>query len=196
MRRILDGGRDRWTVEIVVLAFICASVADPDIRGIREVLPGLSLHAVLAIVALYLLLVAGIWVLIVYVVSAIATFVGRVFDGQGEAADVRAAVAWGLLPVIWSVVYRIPLAFYRYRFDVYEPDKGRLLFEFVKQGGCTVAVIVMALHFVVEIWVLFVASHTLAEAHRFSSAKGFATLAISVALPVAVIAAAVYAFKP
>ncbi len=87
-----------------------------------------QLGSLLALVALCLLLVAAIWVRIVYVVSWIATFVGKVLGGLGEADDVRAAMASGLMPVISPVVYRFPLAFYRYRLDVHDRDSARLLF--------------------------------------------------------------------
>jgi hypothetical protein len=127
MRRVLDGGRDRWTIQIVVLAFICASVGDADISKLLAALPDLSLNATLALVALALLLIAACWIIVLYLFAWVATFIGRWLDGQGEIADVRAALAWGLVPVIWSVVLRIPLAVYKSRVIPQTLDQHRFM---------------------------------------------------------------------
>lgn len=186
-RRILDSSRERWTIGIIVLAVICASVADTDIRGLLDLLPGLPLYAALALIALGLLCLAAMWVLVLFGIAGIAAIVGRRMDGKGSAADVRAALAWGLVPVVWSVFFRIPLGFYRYRLDLRPRDRGQMLFDFVAQGGLTVAIIYMTLQLLMDVAVVFVASNTLGEALRFSSWKGLATLAISAAVPIVLI---------
>src|SRR5512140_563238 len=108
MRRVLAGS-DRWAPQVVVLAFLCASVGDPDIRRLSTVLPGLGLSAI-AVVLLGLVVSAALWLVVWFVVSWLATMAGRWLGGLAPAADVRAALAWGMVPVIWSVVYRIPFA--------------------------------------------------------------------------------------
>jgi len=194
-RRILDSGRDRWTIELVVLAFICASVTDPDIRGLLEALPGLPLHAALALIALALLCLAAMWVVVLYAVAGIATIVGRWLDGKGTAADVRAALAWGLVPVVWSIVFRIPLAVYHSRLDLRPRDRGQMLFDFVQQGGLTVFIVFATAQILMYVCILFVASNALGEALRFSSWKGLATVVISIVLPIVLVVGAVIAFQ-
>ena len=122
MRRVLDAGRDRWTAQIVILAFLSTAISDPDTRQITRVLPDLSMGAVLALIALALILTPVIWLLFLYVIGWIATMVGRWLGGQGPVADVRAALAWSLVPVIWSVIVRIPLAIYSARFKTEKLD--------------------------------------------------------------------------
>ncbi len=195
MRRVLDGGRDRWTIPLVVLAFICASVGDSDIRGLSTVLPDLSLNGTLALVAVALLLIAACWVIVIYVFAWIATIVGRRLDGQGEIADVRAALAWGLVPVIWSVILRIPLAVYQSRLVPQTLDKHRLLMDFVSKGGCALAVLVATFQMLLYLWIAYVASSTVAEALHFSSWKGLATIAATVAVPVIIAVAAALTFN-
>lgn len=195
MRRVLDGGRDRWTIQIVVLAFICASVGDADISKLLAALPDLSLNATLALVALALLLIAACWIIVLYLFAWVATFIGRWLDGQGEIADVRAALAWGLVPVIWSVVLRIPLAVYKSRVIPQTLDQHRFMMDFVSKGGCALAVLVATFQILLYVWIAYVASSTVAEALHFSSWSGFATIALTAAVPVIVAVAAALAVK-
>lgn len=195
MRRVLDGGGDRWTIQLVVLAFICASVGDSDIGELRRVLPDLSLNGTLALVAITLLLIAACWVIILYVFAWVATNVGRWLDGQGEIAGVRAALAWGLVPVIWSVILRIPLAVYYSRLAPQTLDKQRFVMDFISNGGCTLAVLVATLQILLYFWIAYVASSTVAEALHLPWWKGLATIAIPVALPVIIGVAAALALR-
>jgi hypothetical protein len=70
-----------------------------------------------------------------------------------------------------------------------------VLFDFVQEGGCTLAVMVLALELAINLWMVYVASCTLAEAHRFTSARGLATLLIAAALPLVITAAAALALR-
>ena len=196
MRRVLDSGRDRWTVQLVVLAVFCTSFNDPDMRGVSEVLPGLRILPMIAIILLGLIAAAAAWTICLFIASWVTTFVGRLFGGTGSPADVRAALAWGIVPTIWSVFYRIPLMFVGARYRV--PNHGnipRVFADFAARGGCALIVGIVALQFVFFAWCIFVSSFTIAEAQRFSPAKGLANLAFSLILPVALIAAAVFAFR-
>jgi len=194
MRRILDGGPKRWTAEIVVLAVICASFADPDIRHLNEALPGFSLGPTLAFVALVLLVLAVFWVLAVYAFAWLATFVGTKLDGRGPVPDVRAALAWGTVPMIWSIVYRIPIAFYRSRMEIHTGSRTQISIDLVQQGGCSLALIIIALQLTFDLWILFVVSSTVAEALHFETWKGLSTVAITAAVPVVIAIAAALAF--
>ena len=196
MRRILDSGPDRWAIQIILLAFVCSSVSDVDTRRLSEALPSLKLPFVLAIVVLSILVGAAGWVLALFLFSWIAAPVGRLMGGVGTAPEVRAALAWGMVPVIWSVLYRIPVAVYQSRFPIRAHTNVReILVQFMAHGGCSLIVVLIACQILIAIWSLFVASSTLGEAHRFSTAQGFLNLIIAVALPVLVIGAAVFTFS-
>ncbi|HSP15298.1 MAG TPA: YIP1 family protein [Thermoanaerobaculia bacterium] len=194
MRRILDSGSSRWTAQIVILAFICTSIGDSDLREMQRTLPGLALMPTLATVILALLAGAVVWVLLLYLFAWGATLVGRRLEGQAAVADVRAALAWGLVPLIWSAIIRIPLAIYRNRF-ILHGSEGRVLTSFIEQGGCTFAILLLTVQLVVNAGVVVLASFCLAEALRVPSWKGFATIAITAAIPVVIAVAAVLAFK-
>lgn len=196
MRRILDGGRDRWAVQVVLLAFVCASANDTDIRILGEVLPDVKMLPLMAIVTVALVMGAATWVVALFIVSWIAAPIGRMLGGVGTVPEVRAALAWGIAPIVWSPIYRIPFAVFQSSFHVGpNPNVREILLDFVAGGGCSIIVVFLALQLFFFLWSLFVASCSLAEAQRLSSEKGFINLAISIALPLMVIGAAVYAFS-
>ena len=60
-------------------------------------------------------LIAGITVVVIVLLTALLWFyawvpflVGRLLGGTGEIDGVRAALAWGLAPAIWALLYRVP----------------------------------------------------------------------------------------
>ena len=195
MRRVLDGGGERWTIALIVLAYVCSSFNDPDILRMQRQIPDIALSGTLAIVALTIIVAALCWVLIFYGFSWLVTIAGRWLEGHGEYADVRAALAWAFVPVIWSVFVRIPLAIYAYRLLPVVRDKKLMVSELIARGGCTLAVIVFALQLVLYVWIAFVGSSTVAEALHFTTGKGVATLAIVFALPFVIGIAAFLALR-
>src|SRR5437762_8918691 len=100
IRRILDRA-DRWSLQIVFLAYVCASVNEIDARHLAEVLP--SIHIVTAVAAVLFGIIFGalIWMAILFILSWIAAPIGRLMGGEGNARDVRAALAWAIVPIIW-----------------------------------------------------------------------------------------------
>lgn len=195
MRRIL-AYRHRWAAEIVILACICSSMPDKDVRNLDRVLPDLHLGSVLALAALGVVLGCLLWLLFGYLFAWMVTVAGRRIGGTGEVADVRAALAWSLVPLIWAVVYRIPMALYlRGKFAGMEMEGGQQVVEFVKQGGCTLAVVAIVLKIALFVWMLFIASVAVGEAQRFSGGEGLGAIAIAAAAPVVIGIAAVLAFR-
>ncbi|HEX7419270.1 MAG TPA: YIP1 family protein, partial [Thermoanaerobaculia bacterium] len=178
MRRVLDGGRERWTIQIVILATFCSAVTDTDIRHVHTVLPDLALGPMVALLALALILDAVCWIGLLYLVAFAATLVGRQLDGHAEIADVRAALAWSVVPAIWCGFLRIPLAIYAYRLVPPATNPRQLVLNFVANGGCTFAILALTFEVLLYAWVGWVASSTVAEALRFSTWKGLATIAI------------------
>ena len=196
MRRILDSGADRWAVQIIVLAFFCSQVNDPDLRNVNGVFPWMTPLGPAAITLLGMIFMAAIFVLLLFAVSWPVTFVGRLLGGTGPNADVRAAIAWGWVPMIWSVFVRIPMAIYQARLHIPAHVQGReAILNLLAQGGCALGVIIITLQTVLFGAWLYVTSFTVAEAQRFSSAKGFANVAIALGGPFVICAAAVIAFR-
>ena len=190
MRRVLAGS-DRWTIQVVVLAFICASVGDAHSPALADVLPGLG-WSVLAVIALSLVVGALTWVAALWLLAWVAAFVGRKLGGTAKTPDVRAAMAWGLTPVIWSIVYRVPVTVLFTRFHLHpNVNATTALIDFAGKGGFSIVVVFLSLQLLFAAWCVWVGSFCLAEAEQFSPLKGLATIAITFGVPLVIVAAAV-----
>jgi hypothetical protein len=198
MRAILDGPRDRMVMPLVLLATASGMIGDGDVRGAQLALSKHSVGMQVLIGAGILVACLLVGVLLFYAFGWVATWVGRLFEGTGDGRSVRSAVAWGLVPVIWAILYRLPAALLHggnVNSRTRGLDDGLLVIPSRFAGGCAVAMLLLVLELVVFGWYVFVASNTLAEAHRFSPMRGFATLLLSVLSPVVIVAAAILAFS-
>jgi hypothetical protein len=195
MRQILDRP-DRWSLQIVFLAFVCASVNDVDVRHATALLPGLRLFPGLALLVLAIIVGGFSWIVTLFILSWIATAIGRQMGGEGNARDVRAALAWAMVPIVWSPIYRLPLAILGMGADINPNANGRQeLLNFVSRGGCSLLVLFIGFQLLFAIASVVLASFTVAEAERFSTQKGFVSVAITIALPLMVIFAAIFTLK-
>lgn len=194
MRDILAQPRDRAAIPIVLASGLISSLGDANVPEANRAISTYSIPLIIAAVAGLIVLASVISIAIFYVFGVIATYIGRFFEGTGDMRRVRSALAWGLAPMIWSVIYRLPLAFVleggpgRFRAagnDNFVLDPGRLA------SGCGAAILVTSLELAVISWCVYVSSNTLGEAHGFSSMRGFATYLLSVASPIVVVLAAV-----
>ena len=196
MRRILDSAGSRWTAQIIILASICASFSDADASRIgTKVLPGLTLMPILAIIVLGLVAQALSWIVFVLFVAVIALPVGRFLGGKASFRDVIAALAWGMVPTIWSPIYRIPFGIIASRLHVAQTDAPKALLDVISRGGCSFFVAYLFFQVLFEVACVIIGSFTLAEAQQFSTQKGFANVLIALVLPFLVAAAAVFTFR-
>ncbi len=195
MRRILDRP-DRWSLQIVFLAFVCASVNDIDVRHFTGILPGIHLMPGLAALALAIIVGGFTWIGTLFILSWIATLIGRQMGGEGNARDVRAALAWAMVPIVWSPIYRLPLVLLGIGANINPNANGRQeVLNFVSRGGCSMLVLFFGFQLLFAIGCVVLASFTIAEAQRFSTQKGFLNVAITIALPVMLLAAAIFTMR-
>jgi hypothetical protein len=195
MRRILESAQ-RWDVQVVMLAFVAASVNDINAQDAAAELPGLRLGPGLALVALGIIVGAIVWAIALYIVAWIATPIGRMLGGTGSVRDVRAALAWGLVPVVWSVLYRLPLTIYAGHLHLSpQTDSHRVIREFLSHGGCSIIVLFFFFQLLFAVASIVLGSFTVAEAQKFSTEKGFVNVICAIVLPFLVIAAAVFTFR-
>lgn len=194
MRGILDAGRDRMVVPLVFLAMVSFTLGDTDRPSLASFgsLPGYKLA--LAIVGILLgALIFGL--LFFYLFSWAVVAIGRVMEGQGRAREVRSAMAWGVVPAIWALVYRIPAVIW---FSAVPPEvrsgNSRITFNApMASQGCVVMVVFGILELSMLIWLLWVQSNTIGEAHRFSAWRGLATILLTAVTPIIITIAAVLA---
>ena len=197
MARILESGPRPWHVWLLfALAAISGIFGDFDAPMVGQVINqsggarvALMISAVL--VGLILLMPVLLWLY-----SYVPFYAGRFLGGTGEIRGVRAALGWGLAPVIWALLYRIPVAVWlapssatavRMRKGTVAFDPGHLA------DGCGVALVLMLIELLVFIWCAVVMSNTVAEAHKFSVWHALGALVISAVAPIVVMIAAVLA---
>jgi len=198
MRRILDDAGNRSWLVMLLLGSISAGFGDFDRNGFGNIVLAAKQHGIPAIVVIVAMILAVIlsMSLIFYVFSWAAWGIGKAMEGTGSPADVRRAFAWGLAPIVWALLYRVPVAlFWERAVDAQISDRGsRLTFDPGKLGdGCLMTLLVAVLELIAITWCIAVSSNTVGEAHRFSSWRGLATIVLTSIAPLILVAAAVLA---
>jgi len=192
MRRILDAGRDRMIIPLVLLTGLSFIFGDADRTSFTSLEPDKRLKFTLIFAAA---VVGGLLICLIlfYLFSWAAYAIGRTMEGQGSARDVRSALAWGAVPFIWALLYRIPAVIW---FPVTKTQVGtgghtRFTFSPGMAGhGCMTAALLGILELTIVIWYVIVASNTIGEAHRFSSWRGLGTLLLTAITPLVLMIAA------
>lgn len=173
MRAVLAQDR-RYVPLLAILSSISAFLADrPPLHR-----PFVVLFNIVALVGVF------------YLFAAIAYFAGKFLGGTGSARDVRAGLAWGLAPVICAIVYRLPLTLWQPRSMLFDLGDSGFRFRNAPPGGCAIVILAIAAELFVIGWTIFVATHTVAEAHRFAWTRGLGTIAIAAVVPIIIMIAA------
>jgi hypothetical protein len=183
MRRILDAGRYRWMPQVLVTVLL-ASLTEPKNRAIfsEKGAAAISQHGL--VIAGSILAGCAFVLLIFYGLSWIAWWAGRFFEGSGTPKEVRAAMAWGLMPVIILNVLKLPLVFVM-----------PVTTESLDPMTCSLAAISAGFALAMLIYYLIVGSLTLAEGHRTTAFGGAAVLILTLISPFVLVVAGLLAFK-
>jgi hypothetical protein len=192
MRRVLDSPQ-RWWWQIAAAAAVATHIGDAEV--VKTTLPGFSRLALIGLGIGGVIANAIAWVLLTWIFGWIAAGAGRMLGGNASGRDVRDALAWGLVPLVWSIFFRVPEAIYRHslmpaRRGVSERD---MVLNVIASGGCSMLVVAMVAGLILTVASIWIATSTLAEVQRFTLPQAFANLAIAVIAPIAVIAAAAIA---
>jgi Yip1 domain len=193
VRRVLDSERGRMIIPLALLAAFSMMAGDFDageLDGMRN--RGVPFALVLAGV-----IVGGflVFLILFYLFSWAAYGIGKLLEGSGSARDVRAGMAWGLAPLIWALLYRLPAAIFFQRVDEgsIEVAKGITISGTRLGSGCITIALFGILEVITFIWCVYVASNTVGEAHRFSSLRGLGTLLLVGISPAVIVLAAALA---
>ena len=195
IRGILADGRPRRVVPVVVVAIVSMMLSDLTVEGLRDGLsgPNATLKTVVVVLgfAVGAAVVLGLFWLFSWLTHLAARFA---FGGGASTADARAALAWGMAPVIWALVYRIPAFFLNYgsgpKLSIddgsgWSFDPGRM------SEGCAVVAVLAFLEVAVLVWWVVTSSLALAEAEGISGGKALGSIAVVAAAPVIIVIAAV-----
>jgi hypothetical protein len=196
MRRILEAPRNRDVLVLFTLAVVSGIFGDFDAPTLQQVLGHSRGPAVALLVAGVILGVVVVTVALSWFYAWVPYLIGAFLGGTGNIRGVRAALAWGLAPAIWALLYRVPVAILlapaaastvRMRDGNVAFDPGRLA------DGCGVILILLLIETVVFVWCAVVMSNTVAEAHGFSAWHALGTLVLAAIAPLVVVLAAVLA---
>jgi hypothetical protein len=182
---------------LVLLTILAGSLKEANVAALGEALTSVG-PAKAAMIAGAFLVVCLLGIGAFYALSWVVWAVGRFFEGSGGIAAVRQAVAWGLAPRVWTLLYRVPMAIFFPRHtplvEAGKGDGGRIFFDpgtFAQ--GCGIGLLLSFVELLLLVWWAYVASRTLGEAHGFSGWKGFATLLVSMISPILIVFAAILA---
>jgi hypothetical protein len=196
IRSIVAESRSGVAVLLVLLATVSTSIRDVRWQAYRQSpqLATVMPSALILCAGLAGLLIAA--VILFYAFALLAWGIGRLLGGTANGRAVRIALAWSLVPLIWALLYRIPVA-------LFQPAMGSAA---LNQMHNPVAVlraalgamslyalmsysVIALLTIAVDIWCLVLAGVALSEVNGFSTWRGAATLGFSLLAPLIVVAA-------
>jgi len=133
--------------------------------------------------------------LIFYAFAFLAWGIGRFLGGTADRRAVRLALAWSLAPLIWALLWRIPIALFQPAMgaalnQMHDPaDILRAVAGMITLYGLMSYSVIALLTIAVDIWCLVLAGVALSEVNGFSTWRGAATLGFSLLAPIIVAAA-------
>lgn len=193
MRRILDTRGARGSVLLVLLVCFVASIEPLDVGKIEQVRSSFGVAGLVGLVAIGVV-IGSIFVLAGWLlISAMATLAGRFLGGTGTFRQVCAALAWGGVPFLYTLAYKIPaialwprtLSYVRSREGLVWDERGlRFNLTALDEMSIPHLTLLFVLELLFVVWYVVVSSRTLAEAQGVSSWAGFANFVAAFALPV------------
>ncbi|OGW16962.1 MAG: hypothetical protein A2X56_04130 [Nitrospirae bacterium GWC2_57_13] len=180
MRQVLETDPARLVLVLAMLGGLSQALDNASLFSLGD---KLSTAAVFAVCAMFGP-ISGLITL--YLSGLVLSWTGTWLGGQAGQAEVRSAVAWSNIPIIWALLLWVPeyLLFGRELFTSETPILDESLSLSFTVIGFYLVEIVMAF------WALIVYLKCLGEAHRFSAWKALATTSIAaliVILPIALV---------
>jgi hypothetical protein len=175
MRVILDEDPRRWTHLIMVVSgailglFAAFSVTPPT----QQVAFGDMFITLVG----YAIAGALFNIIAVYIMALLLRWVGHWFHGTGSYVDVRSAVAWSNVPLIWLGVLK---GFELLLFGTIFP--WAMVLPSSNPAMEPLAYIFAAINILLTAWIIVILVRTVAEAHQFSAWLSFFSLLISAAI--------------
>ena len=145
---------------------------------------------ILLVIVIFAGIIGGIVML--YLGAALIRWTGTWIGGEASSVNIRAAIAWGNVPLIWGLLLWIP-QFALLGDEVFKSQSTRL------DSSDTVALAILGVavaEIVVGIWALVVMTKTVGQVQGFSAWKALGNLllaALVVAVPIFVLAFAMSA---
>lgn len=172
IRQLLDTAYDEKTLhKLVAVAGICSVINSCESKSIGDILgTGYTTMVIVVLMALVLGPIGGYIGL--YIESGLISWTGKWIGGQGSDKDIRTAIAWSNVPLIWGLILIVLelILFGNEMFTKATPNIDSNIFL-----GLLFALFMMA-DFIIAIWYLCIGIACLAEAQRFSVWRAIANI--------------------
>lgn len=182
LRSILATDPRRGSLVLPVASGLAQGIlAGAAIASQPDMLPGAALLPFSVLVAAGAILGPLVTLAFVQLNAAMIVMTGRWLGGHGRFVEVRAALAWSLVPSLWGLLLWAPrLALLGAEAFLPNPLE-------VHDDAPTVALVAIftLADVVIGVWTFVVAARTVGEAHGFSGWRGFFAIVLAVALYVA-----------
>jgi hypothetical protein len=208
IRSIVARSRSSQVIPLVLLATLSSAIRDvrwqeyhrsPRLAAMMDAeiagfLSGVELPRAWIICAGLAAILIGA-LLVFYAFAFLAWLIGRLLGGTADPQPVRLALAWSLAPLIWALLFRIPVA-------LFQPGMGSALTHsanpivVLRSAAAVMSVyallrstVIALLTIAVDIWCYAIACVALSEVNGFSTWRGAATLGFALLAPLIVVAA-------
>lgn len=194
IRWIVDNRGARGALALVIVLALVRTVVSIPRESYSAAIEAWSAWGALGIMVALLLFVAALVTAGYFAVAGLTLMSGRWLGGKASWSSIRAALAWGIAPLYWGLLTRIPAAiFWPEAHSALNTDRViRIGDEAVRVSGIAHApplqlFILVVLEFIVVTWLLVTLSRALAAVQEFTGWEGFANLVIALVLPVTAI---------
>jgi hypothetical protein len=162
IRQIVDTDPGQKVVMLAVLGGIAGSFSG------TEPISGMVIGIVIGAIS---------GLLQVYVGGFLLRWIGSWYGGEATTEEVRAAVAWALVPIIWTLALEIPVLVLMLTFSLAARITNAEIFSTIMAGTMGVLSLGLTLvHTIVSLWAFVVLVACIGEVHRFSGWKALGTV--------------------
>ena len=194
IRWIVENRGARGSLAVVVVLTLVRTFLSIPRESYPAAIEAWSAWGALGIMIALLLFVAGLAAAAYFASAGLTLLTGRWLGGKASWSSIRAALAWGIAPLYWGLLTRIPAAiFWPEAYSALNSDRVvRIGDETVRMSGFAEApplqlLILITLEFIVVTWLFVTLSRALAAVQEFSGWEGFANLVIALVLPITAI---------
>jgi Yip1-like protein len=195
IRSIVARSRSSQLIPLVLLATLSSAIRDVRWQEYHRSprLAAMMPSAWMICTGLVGILIGAL--LIFYAFAFLAWGISRLLGGTADSQPVRLALAWSLAPLIWALLFRIPVA-------LFQPGMGSALTHsanpivVLRSAAAAMSVyalvssaVIAVLTIAVDIWCFAIACVALSEVNGFSTWRGAAALGFSLLAPGIIVAA-------
>lgn len=189
VRDILSSPPDRLAIPLVIVATISQFIVENDFQRLIDALRAVPIPMGALLLLASIILGSLVSIALLYGFSYPVSWFGKAIGGDGNPEQIRTALAWGSVPFVWALLFRIPArAIWGEPLVaiVFARDSGAA--GLISTSGSELGLFFPILTFVLleaatGVWYLLLISMCVGEAHGFSAWRGLGSLLLPVFIP-------------